>query len=72
MEHCKGLVSFADNGAVLISPMLSEVARIALGVDHVAPLKGLRKRLKRTAQRIGRATASELVSWRDPDAPEGF
>ena len=38
----KGLVSFGDDGAVLVSPDLSEVARKALGVDDVPPLKGLR------------------------------
>jgi hypothetical protein len=38
----KGLVSFADEGTVLVSPSLSEVARTALGVDRVPPLKGLR------------------------------
>ena len=38
----KGLVSFGDDGTVLINPNLSEVARNALGVDHVPPLKGLR------------------------------
>jgi predicted restriction endonuclease len=38
----KGLVSFADEGTALVSPSLSEVARTALGVDRVPPLKGLR------------------------------
>ena len=38
----KGLVSFGDDGTVLVSPNLSEVARKTLGVDHVPPLKGLR------------------------------
>ncbi|HET6378723.1 MAG TPA: HNH endonuclease [Methylocella sp.] len=38
----KGLVSFGDDGTVLISPSLSEVARTALGVGRVPPLKGLR------------------------------
>jgi putative restriction endonuclease len=38
----RGLVSFGDDGIVLISPNLSEVARKALGVDDVPPLKGLR------------------------------
>jgi len=37
-----GLVSFGDDGTVLVSPSLSEVARTALGVDRVPPLKGLR------------------------------
>ena len=37
-----GLVSFGDDGTVLVSPNLSGVARKALGVDHVSPLKGLR------------------------------
>ena len=38
----KGLVSFGDDGTVLVSPNLSGVARKVLGVDHVPPLKGLR------------------------------
>lgn len=38
----KGLVSFGDDGTVLVSPSLSEVARTALGVGRVPPLKGLR------------------------------
>jgi hypothetical protein len=38
----KGLVSFADDGNLLVSPSLSEVARMALGVDRVPPLRGLR------------------------------
>lgn len=38
----KGLVSFGDDGTVLVSPSLSEVARTALGVGGVPPLKGLR------------------------------
>src|SRR5262249_28852412 len=38
----KGLVSFAESGVVLISPRLSELARKALGVDAVPPLRGLR------------------------------
>jgi putative restriction endonuclease len=38
----KGLVSFGDDGTMLVSPKLSEVARRALGVDHAPPLKGLR------------------------------
>jgi putative restriction endonuclease len=38
----EGLVSFGDDGTVLVNPKLSEVARKALGVDQVPPLKGLR------------------------------
>lgn len=38
----KGLVSFGDDGTVLVSPSLSELARTALAVDRVPPLKGLR------------------------------
>ncbi|MGA7450943.1 MAG: HNH endonuclease [Rhodoplanes sp.] len=38
----KGLVSFGDDGTVLVNPNLSEEARKALGVDHVPLLKGLR------------------------------
>jgi hypothetical protein len=38
----RGLVGFGDDGTVLVSPSLSEVARTALGVDRVPPLKGLR------------------------------
>jgi hypothetical protein len=38
----RGLVSFADDGAVLASSRLSETARKALGIDNVAPLAGLR------------------------------
>jgi HNH endonuclease len=38
----QGLVSFADNGAVLASPQLSKAARKALGVDAALPLRGLR------------------------------
>jgi hypothetical protein len=38
----KGLVSFADNGTVLVSPKLSDVARKALGADTAPPLRGLR------------------------------
>ena len=37
----KGLVSFGDDGTVLVSPKLSEVARAALDAEHVPPLKGL-------------------------------
>jgi hypothetical protein len=43
----KGLVSFDDDGAVLVSPSLSEVARTALGVGRVPPLKGLRDEHRR-------------------------
>jgi HNH endonuclease len=38
----KGLVSFSDDGAVLASPNLSEVARKALDLNGVPPLRGLR------------------------------
>ena len=38
----EGLVSFADDGAALPSPRLSNKSRKALGVDHVPPLHGLR------------------------------
>lgn len=38
----KGLVSFADDGAVLVSPHLSELAKKALDVDAAPPLRGLR------------------------------
>jgi hypothetical protein len=38
----QGLVSFADDGAVLASPQLSEAARKTLGVDAALPLRGLR------------------------------
>jgi hypothetical protein len=38
----EGLVSFADDGTVLLSPRLSELAKKALGVDAVPPLRGLR------------------------------
>jgi hypothetical protein len=38
----RGLISFADDGAVLASPRLSETARSALGLGCVAPLSGLR------------------------------
>lgn len=37
----KGLVSFADDGGVLVSPLLSEAARMTLGVDRAPPLRGL-------------------------------
>jgi putative restriction endonuclease len=45
----KGLVSFGDDGTVLVSPNLSEVARKALGVDLVPPLKGLNAHQKNRA-----------------------
>jgi hypothetical protein len=38
----QGLVSFADDGAVLAGPQLSEAARKTLGVDAALPLRGLR------------------------------
>lgn len=38
----KGLVSFGRDGVALISSKLSEVARKALGIDRVPPLRGLR------------------------------
>lgn len=38
----RGLVSFADDGAVLVSPELSETARRALGVATAPSLVGLR------------------------------
>lgn len=38
----QGLVSFADSGIVLVSPRLTNAARIALGVDAAPPLQGLR------------------------------
>jgi hypothetical protein len=37
----QGLVSFADDGSARASPKLYEVARTALGVDAVPPLRGL-------------------------------
>ena len=37
----QGLVSFADDGTPLVSPKLSEIARAALGLDAVLPLRGL-------------------------------
>lgn len=43
----KGLVSFADDGSVLVSPSLSEVARTALGVERAPRLKGLREEHRR-------------------------
>ena len=36
------VVSFVDDGSVLVSPNLSGVARKVLGAEHVSPLKGLR------------------------------
>jgi hypothetical protein len=38
----RGLISFADDGSVLASSQLSEIARKALGLDGVSPLAGLR------------------------------
>jgi putative restriction endonuclease len=38
----QGLVSFADNGAVLASPRLSEIARKALDFANAPQLSGLR------------------------------
>jgi predicted restriction endonuclease len=38
----QGLVSFADDGTPRASPKLGEVARTALGVDVVPPIRGLR------------------------------
>ena len=38
----KGLISFADDGAVLASPTLSEAARRSLAVDIATRLHGLR------------------------------
>jgi hypothetical protein len=38
----KGLVSFGDDGTVLVSPKLGDAARAALGVGRVSPLNGLR------------------------------
>jgi hypothetical protein len=38
----RGLVSFADDGTVLVSIRLSEAARQALAADTVSPLPGLR------------------------------
>jgi hypothetical protein len=39
----RGLVSFADGGAVLASSRLSETARKTLGLDSAPPLAGLRE-----------------------------
>jgi hypothetical protein len=38
----RGLISFADDGAVLASPQLSEAARTALGLNSAPSLTGLR------------------------------
>jgi len=38
----KGLISFADDGAVLANPALSEPARRSLAIDTAPPLQGLR------------------------------
>ena len=38
----QGLVSFADDGAPLFGPKLSDTARKTLGADAVSPLRGLR------------------------------
>src|SRR5207247_8112116 len=38
----QGLVSFGDDGTPRASPKLSEVARMALFLDAVPPLRGLR------------------------------
>jgi predicted restriction endonuclease len=37
-----GLVSFADNGTVLVSPELSPAARTALGIERAPQLPNLR------------------------------
>jgi predicted restriction endonuclease len=37
-----GLISFSDDGNVLLAPRLSEFARNALGIDGVPVLRGLR------------------------------
>lgn len=37
----RGLISFADDGSVLVSAELSQTARVALGVNTVPPLTGL-------------------------------
>jgi HNH endonuclease len=37
----QGLVSFADDGTPRASPKLSEIARTALGLDSVPPIRGL-------------------------------
>jgi hypothetical protein len=38
----KGLISFADDGAVLVNPQLTKVAQTALRVDTAPALRGLR------------------------------
>jgi putative restriction endonuclease len=38
----RGLISFADDGAVLASPRLTETARVTLGVTIAPPQRGLR------------------------------
>jgi predicted restriction endonuclease len=38
----RGIISFADDGAVIASPQLSEAARNALGFADALPLTGLR------------------------------
>ena len=38
----QGLVSFADDGTPRASPKLSQIARTALGLEAVPPLRGLR------------------------------
>src|SRR5262245_59323806 len=42
----QGFVSFADDGAVLASPRLSEVARKTLGADAALPLRGSATRIE--------------------------
>jgi predicted restriction endonuclease len=39
----RGLISFAGDGSLLVSPQLSQTARDALGVDAAPSLSGLRK-----------------------------
>jgi hypothetical protein len=39
----KGLVSFADDGTILVSPRLSDTARQALSAAHAPALRGLRE-----------------------------
>ena len=38
----RGLISFAEDGTVLVNPKLSETARKALGIATAPPLTGLR------------------------------
>jgi hypothetical protein len=38
----RGLISFADDGTVLVSPRLGTAAQAALGVSGAPPLAGLR------------------------------